>query len=236
MSATLMTHCGAQPIDFHTLSRIPVPPATATWKPIQHRHFVEALLEGLDRRGLRVDRAQYAVSHQGMRLFGVMKFGEGDDYERCLAFRASNDKTFPLQIVAGIAVFCCDNLALSGDVVALKRKHTSRLDLGKEVAAGIDSYLFQQELTEKRVARIKEIGLSETAAKAAIYDLLQQRVIPSRLFQPIHKAYFEPEGSWWDCKPRSIWGLHNACTRVAKTLDMSQQFAMTLALGGHFNL
>ena len=127
-------------------------------------------------------------------------------------------------------------MALSGDVVALKRKHTSGLDLGKEVTAGIDSYLFQQELTEKRVARIKAICLSETAAKAAIYDLLQQRVIPSRLFQPIHQAYFEPEESWLDCKPRSVWGLHNACTRVAKRLDMSQQFAMTLALGGHFNL
>ena len=203
MSATLMTHCGAEPVDFYNLSRIKAPPATTTWKPIQHSHFVEALLEGLDRRGLRADRAQYAVSHQGMRLFGVMKFGEGDDYERYLAFRASNDKTFPLQVMAGIAVFCCDNLALSGDVVALKRKHTSRLDLRKEVAAGIDSYLFQQELTEQRIARIKEICLSEQAAKAAIYDLLQQRVIPSRLFQPIHKAYFEPQESWLDCGGQS---------------------------------
>jgi hypothetical protein len=231
-----MTHCGAEPVDFYTLSRIKAPPATSTWKPIQHRHFVEALLEGLDRRGLHVDRAQYAVSHQGMRLFGTLTFGGGDDYERCLGFRASNDKTFPLQIVAGVQVLVCDNLALSGDVVALKRKHTSGLDLGKEVTAGIDSYLFQQELMEKRVARIKKICLNDITAKAAIYDLLQQRVIPSRLFQPIHQAYFEPQESWLDCKPRSVWGLHNACTRVAKTLDMSQQFAMTLALGGHFNL
>jgi hypothetical protein len=235
-NATLMTHCGAVPIDFHTLSRIKTPPATSSWKPVPHAHFVEALLQGLDRRGMRVDRAQYAVSHLGMRLFGVMKFGEGDDYERCLGFRASNDKTFPLQIVAGLAVFVCDNLALSGDVVALKRKHTSGLDLDKEVAAGIDSYLLQQAFTEKRVARLKEIGLSETGAKAAIYDLLQQRVIPSRLLQAIHQAYFEPQDTWLDCKPRTLWGLHNACTRVAKRLDMSQQFAMTLALGGYFNL
>ncbi len=236
MSATLITHCGAEPVDFHTLTRIKTPPATSTWKPVKHSHFVEALLEGLDRRGMRVDRAQYAVSHQGMRLFGTLAFGEGEDYERCLGFRASNDKTFPLQIVAGLGVLVCDNLALSGDVVALKRKHTSGLDLGKEVTAGIDSYLFQQELTEQRVARIKEICLSNTAAKAAIYDLFQQRVIPSRLFQPIHHTYFEPEDTWKDCKPRSVWGLHNACTRVAKRLDMSQKFAMTLALGGHFNL
>jgi hypothetical protein len=47
--ATLYTHCGAKPVDFHTLSRIQAPPATATWKPIQHAHFVESLLEGLDR-------------------------------------------------------------------------------------------------------------------------------------------------------------------------------------------
>ena len=72
------------------------------------------------------------------------------------------------------------------------------------MAAGIDSYLFQQELTEKRVARIKEICLNDITAKAAIYDLLQQRVIPSRLFQPIHQAYFEPQESWLDCKPRSV--------------------------------
>ena len=235
-NATLLTHCGAKPIDFHTLSRIKAPPATSTWKPIQHARFVEALLQGLDRRGMRVDRAQYAVSHQGMRLFGALTFGQGRDYERCLAFRASNDKTFPLQIVAGVKVLCCDNLALSGDVVALKRKHTSGLDLDKEVAAGIDHYLLQQAFTEQRVARIKEMALSDTGAKAAIYDLLQQRVIPSRLFQPIHQAYFEPQDTWLDCKPRTLWGVHNACTRVAKRLDMSQQFAITLALGGHFNL
>ena len=120
---------------------------------MKHRHFVEALLEGLDRRGMRVDRAQYAVSHQGLRLFGTLLFGDGEDYERSLAFRASNDKTFPLQIMAGISTFVCDNLALSGDVVALKRKHTSGLNLTKEVAAGIDGYLLQQELTEKRIAR-----------------------------------------------------------------------------------
>ena len=131
MSATLMTHCGAEPVDFYTLSRIKALPATTTWKPVKHRHFVETLLEGLDRRGLRADRAQYAVSHQGMRLFGTLTFGGGDDYERCLGFRASNDKTFPLQIVAGVLVLVCDNLALSGDVVALKRKHTSGLDPGK---------------------------------------------------------------------------------------------------------
>jgi hypothetical protein len=236
MSATLMTHCGAEPVDFHTLSRIPAPPATATWKPVKHSHFVEALLEALDQRGMRADGAQYAVSHRGLRLFGTLTFGGGDEYERCLGFRASNDKTFPLQVVAGVNVFCCDNLALSGEVVALKRKHTSGLDLAKEVRAGIDSYLFQQELTEQRIGRIKEICLSETAAKAAIYDLLQQRVVPSRLFQSIHQAYFEPQDTWLDCKPRTVWGLHNACTRVAKTLDMSQRFAMTLALGGHFNL
>ena len=45
-NATLLTHCGAKPIDFHTLSRIKAPTATSTWKPIQHAHFVEALLQG----------------------------------------------------------------------------------------------------------------------------------------------------------------------------------------------
>ena len=55
-----------------------------------------------------------------------------------LGLRNSHDKTFPAGIVAGSAVFICDNLAFSGEV-KLARKHTTHItrDLPRLVQSAV---------------------------------------------------------------------------------------------------
>ena len=54
------------------LARIPVPPATATHKPVPHHEIVEALIETLGFRHIGVVEEEYVVSNDGMKMFGVL--------------------------------------------------------------------------------------------------------------------------------------------------------------------
>jgi hypothetical protein len=62
------------------------------------------------------------------------------DYYAALGLRTSNDKSFAIQIAIGARVIVCDNLLLSGELIALKRKHTAGLDLIEELTAGVRRY------------------------------------------------------------------------------------------------
>src|SRR5207245_7555427 len=72
-------------------------------------------------------------------LFGVLQlaYGETGDGIAALGLRTGNNKTMSLQICAGYRVFVCDNLAFRGDLIALKRKHTSGLNLKEELTLSV---------------------------------------------------------------------------------------------------
>ncbi|MGE5769513.1 MAG: hypothetical protein ACM32G_04375, partial [Betaproteobacteria bacterium] len=54
------------------LAQVPTPVGTATHKPIPHIEVVEKLIETLSFRQIGVVSEEYAVSSDGMRMFGVM--------------------------------------------------------------------------------------------------------------------------------------------------------------------
>ena len=52
------------------LANVPTPPATETHQPIAHHRVVEALVESMSFRHIGVVAVEYAVSKDGMRMFG----------------------------------------------------------------------------------------------------------------------------------------------------------------------
>ena len=63
------------------LARVATPAATATHKPIPHIAVVDKLIEALSFRQIGVVREEYAVSSDGMRVFGVTDLSSG--FEGC---------------------------------------------------------------------------------------------------------------------------------------------------------
>jgi hypothetical protein len=61
------------------LARVATPVGTAAHKPIPHIAVVEKLIEALGFRQIGVVREEYAVSSDGMRMFGVMDLSSGFD-------------------------------------------------------------------------------------------------------------------------------------------------------------
>src|SRR5262245_46904646 len=88
------------------LAQVETPPPTATHKPIPHIEVVEKLIETLSFRQISVVREEYAVSRDGMRMFGVMDLATG--FEGCrfaIGLRNSHDKSFRLSCTVGLRVF-----------------------------------------------------------------------------------------------------------------------------------
>ncbi|MEX2264620.1 MAG: hypothetical protein WD696_21880 [Bryobacteraceae bacterium] len=70
MTGTLLSQTGK--ITRAELQCIPVPEATRTHQPIPHHEIVQALVETLGFRHIGVVRDEYALSQDGMRMFGVL--------------------------------------------------------------------------------------------------------------------------------------------------------------------
>jgi hypothetical protein len=87
--------------------------------------------EELERRDIRVAKEEYAIQREGNYLFAALTTNWLDTGETAaaIAFRHSNDKSEAMKMYAGVRVFICDNMVLSGDEIILNRKHTTRLNV-----------------------------------------------------------------------------------------------------------
>lgn len=231
---TLTAARGARRVTRDELAQFDPPPGTKTWTPIKHIDLVDALQSELAARGLHVMHEQYAVQRQGQQLFGTLDLDWQDtgEYAAALGLRTSNDKSLSITLVAGLRVYVCSNLCLSGDLIALRRKHTSRLDLPRELADGLDRYQAGVSQLQGGVERLKEAEISVTHAKALVYDIFRQQIVPVRLFRPVTQtlmASIEQHGL-------NQWGVHNAVTTHIRTLPPAPAFKAATRLGKFFAL
>jgi len=116
-----------------------IPAATATHKPIAHAELVERLVEALSFRQIGVVSEEYAVSKDGMRMFGVLDLSSG--FEGCrfaIGLRNSHDKSFRLSCTVGLRVFVCENLAFHGEYTPVLAKHSKNFSLEDSLAIGVD--------------------------------------------------------------------------------------------------
>jgi hypothetical protein len=67
---------------------------------------VEKLIQALAFRRIGVVREEYAVSSDGMRMFGAMDLSSGfDGYRFAIGLRNNRDKSFRLSCTVGLRVF-----------------------------------------------------------------------------------------------------------------------------------
>jgi hypothetical protein len=101
------------------LANVPTPPATTTHIPIPHIAVVEGLVETLGRRQIGVVGEEFAVSKDGMEMFGVIDLESSFDGCRfAIGIRNANNKKFR-ELSAGVrkseAVALCHPIIPVGD-------------------------------------------------------------------------------------------------------------------------
>lgn len=231
MSGTLIAHRGAVCIPKEELMKIEAPAPTQTWRPVSHGVLVNTLTEILFNRGIAVKKEEYAIQREGNLLFGVMDlvWGQTADYYAALGIRTSNDKSFAIQIAIGARVIVCDNLLMSGELIALKRKHTAGLELVDELTAGIHRYELGYQQYTKQIDFLQRTPWTATEAHERIYMIFAKRIVPIRLFHQVATPYSGDE------KIFRAWDVLQSFTSAMKKLKPSVAFDANVKLGRFFS-
>ena len=214
------------------LAQIPVPQATATHRPVPHHQIVEALVETLSFRHIGVVNEEYAVSGDGMKMFGVLDLET--QMEGCrfsIGIRNSHDKSLRLGLTVGLRVFVCSNMAFSGDFTPVLAKHSKSFNLVDTLSVGVDRIQRNFEPMQRQVESWRGTQLTDERAKLILYSAFVDGNLeaPRSLLPEVHRLYFEPQ--YPEFSPRTMWSLSNAFTSGFKKLDPIPQFKTTAKLG-----
>jgi hypothetical protein len=230
MTATLLSQTGK--ISRPELQLVPAPLGTATHRPLPHPEIVEALLETLNFRHIEVVRDEYAVSRDGMRMFGVLDLEYGITGVRfSIGIRNANDKSMRLSMCIGFRVMVCDNMAFHGDFTPVLAKHSKNFSLVDAVSIGVDRMQRNFEPLARHIELVRRAPITDDAAKLVIYEAFVegQLAAPRHLARAVHDNYFSP--SHEEFQPRTAWSLSNAFTSAFRALDAIPQFRATAKLG-----
>ena len=230
MNATLLSRTGK--ISRAELQGIPAPEATATHQPVPHHQIVEAFVETLSFRQIAVVRDEFAVSTDGMKMFGVLDLETTFDGCRfSIGIRNANDKSMRLAMTVGYRVLVCDNMAFHGDFTPVLAKHTKHFSLVDALSIGVDRMQRNFEPMRKQIECWKTGQISDARAKLIIYRAFVEGKLsaPRHMARRVHDLYFNPQLQ--DFAPRTIWSLSNSFTSAFKELDPIPQFRATAKLG-----
>jgi len=213
------------------LALVPTPIGTATHKPIPHAEVVSAIVETLGFRQIAVHAEEYAVSKDGMRMFGILELQTG--FEGCrfsIGVRNSHDKSMRLALTVGYRVLVCDNMAFHGDFEPVLAKHSKNLRLLETLSIGIDQMQRNFKPMVESVERWRGSQITDVTAKMIIYQAFieSELDIPKHLARPVHDLYFNPQLE--EFQSRTMWSLSNAFTSALKQLEPVSQFKVTAKL------
>ena len=214
------------------LARIPVPQATRTHRPVPHHEIVAALVETLSFRHIGVVNEEYAVSGDGMKMFGVLDLET--QMEGCrfsIGIRNSHDRSLRLGLCCGLRVFVCSNMAFCGDFQPVLAKHTKSFNLIDTLSVGVDRIQRNFEPMRRQVESWRQTQITDEQAKLILYSAFVEGKLdaPKGLLSDIHRLYFQPE--YPEFAARTMWSLSNAFTSAFKKLDPIPQFKATAKLG-----
>ena len=194
---------------------VPTPIGTTSWKPVPHMDVIDAVTEAVKAKNWSIIDEQYGLAREGQRMFGVMRINNSSspEWSRCIGIRNSHDQSLSVGLAAGISVMCCSNLAFGGAMV-LKRRHTSRIELGNLVLTAVDE-LEMEFLNLETVSedlKLHEVRADE--ARAVIVRAAEVGAVNSCDIVPIFREFQKPRHEEFAEPTR--WSLLNAFTEHAK--------------------
>jgi hypothetical protein len=231
----LMAHDhGDKLVGRQDLIGLPIPDATRTHVPVPHADVVSSLVQSLGFRNIEVERDEYALSGDAMRMFGVMTLSvQHSGVKLALGLRNSHDKSFSLAITVGFRVVVCSNLMFSGDFQAvIAKKHTKNFDLADTIALAVEKMQRGFEPMGRRIEAWRNCSLPDTKAKNIIYAAFIEDGLPmpKHLAKVVHRHYFDPV--YPEFEERTMWSLQNAFTSSLKELEPMKAIPLTAKLAG----
>jgi hypothetical protein len=252
MVQAVLSHSASRLVSLDELATIPAgDPVGPRHRPVPHLVLVTTVRDAFAERGYAVEREHYSVTRHGARLFGTLdlqpvtgrSLTESMDGGMAVGLRHSNDAAFALGVIAGVRVFVCDNLVFSGGESLLRRKHTTGLDLDREVHRGMDRAFASYRDLGRLIDNVRNTALTDDQARLAIYSLvLDGEVLAPSQLGKVHSWYFHADEiasdadidrGLDDVAQRTAYGVMSAVTRVARDFSPHRQQDVGIAVASH---
>ena len=228
----LVVHRGGWEATKADLAAVSVPEETDSYFPVPYGRFVEEVELHVPRFGLTITDARFALARDGLQMFGVLTCANGTshpDYTLAIGLRNSYDRSLSVGLVAGSRVFCCDNLAFSGEVGAA-RKHTANVfrDLPDLIYRMLSNVSSMQSRIHAEITAMKARTLSTKTADHLLVETVRRNVLPASHLPKVIEAWERPKYDAF--APRTAWSLYNAFTEVQKSRSPRAQIEGNLKL------
>lgn len=216
---SMLLHAGGQECTVEDLRDIPLPVETRSYKPVSHYDLALniARVAGDLLAGFTLHKSAFGTARDGAQLFGVHTF-QNDQTELGLsiALRNSYDKSLSVGMAFGASVFVCDNLALHGEVLKI-RKHTTNVmaDLEMMIITGVLRARSNFSSVVEDAESMKQISIEDDGAYRALGHLFGHKVLSPRQMPVALREWHEP--SHQDFEPRTLWSLYNSVTEALKS-------------------
>ncbi len=220
--STLMLHCGARTATLEDIAAVPVPEETESYKPLPHYDLAlntmrigEDMMVG---KGFQVDKAQFGLDKTGARMFGLVSFANGvEGIGLAVGFRNSYDKSMSAGFAVGGRVFVCDNLAMAGELVVM-RKHTGGII--EELRDKLVLTFHRAATTWNRLVedrkRMQDTSVDDDLAYAMMGRAYGHGLLSAGQLPKVNVEWKTPRHD--EFAPRNLWSIYNAFTEVYKGL------------------
>jgi len=236
MPATLVVHRGGWEATKADLAAVPVPEPTESYHPVPYGRLIEEVELHVPRFGLSIQSSAFALAREGGQMFGVLTCVNGKpaaDYALAIGVRNSYDRSLSVGLTLGSRVFCCDNLAFSGEVT-MHRKHTVNVfrDLPDLIYRMLSQVSSMRERNDGEIAAMKVRELPSAHAHHLMIEAIRSNVLSASRLPKVIEAWEEP----WHAEfaPRTAWSLFNAFTEVQKGSAPRAQMEGSLRLSSLF--
>ncbi len=232
----IVLHCGARHVERQAIEQANTPAASETWVPIAHHRLLGLVEETLTGCGMKVANEAHALWSDGLRYFGLLEVNNGqphEDYGLVIGLRNSHDKSFPAAIALGSSVFCCDNLAFSGEVT-IARRHTRFIerDLPRIVHTAVGRLSDMRGQQDERILTYKETELTDPAAHDLVIRSVDANVLPVTQVPAVLEEWRAPSHEEFAADGKTVWRFHNAMTHVWKGRNLAALPRRSQALHG----
>ena len=208
------------------LHRLPLPPALGRYhNPVPFGDFAELVVERLGRVGFGIEAEEYAVDHDGQRLFGLLEVAplEGEyisarDWSLQVGLRGSHDQSVPRALTLGSRVLVCSNLCFHGDLGVFATRQTTnvwqRLPGMVERALGTLPQLAQRN--GQRFERYRSVRINPRQGDAALVELHRRGAFSTAQLGRAIAEWDAPSHEEHTEDGHTLWRLFNAGTEALK--------------------
>ena len=210
----------------HQLHQLPVPAALGRYhNPVPFGDFADLVVKRLEHVGFGIDQEEYAVDHDGNRLFGLLEVSplEGEyisakDWSLQVGLRGSHDQSIPRALTLGSRVLVCSNLCFHGDLGVFSTRQTlnvwQRLPGMVESALGTLPQLAQRQ--QQRVDQCRLTQLKPHQGDAALVELHRRGAFSAAQLGRAIQEWDEPSHEEHTEDGHTVWRLFNASTEALK--------------------